>query len=311
MSRRRGEKEYKESFAYRCSRWLRGEEDPFIGRLEMKSQIPKKSPERFYDLSDYEEIRRKSRDHAYNKNWLRYGKFYSISSVLVCLSLITLLIYAVSYLPPVGETGNPAGNEVPERYITQGVQETGAVNIVTGMILNYRAFDTFGESTVLFVATGCVMMILMKGKSRKKEEEVSAGDSILQIIARLVCPAVFLFGIYVILNGHLSPGGGFSGGAIIGAGLILYTNAYSFEKTERFFTQKTYTRISVSALSFYCLAKSYSFFTGANHMKNLIPNGTPGAIISSGLILPLNICVGMVVSCTIYAFYALFRKGGM
>ena len=60
-----------------------------------------------------------------------------------------------------------------------------------------------------------------------------------------------LFGIYVILNGHISPGGGFSGGAIIGAGLILYTNAYGFEKTERFFTKKTYTGISVSALSFY------------------------------------------------------------
>ena len=67
----------------------------------------------------------------------------------------------------------------------------------------------------------------------------------------------------------------------------------------------------MSALSFYCLAKSYSFFTGANHMENMIPNGTPGAIISSGLILPLNICVGLVVSCTIYAFYALFRKGGL
>ena len=181
---------------------------------------------------------------------------------------------------------------------------------MTGMILNYRAFDTFGESTVLFAATGCVMLILMTGKTRKKGK-ISEGDLILQVIARLICPAVFLFGIYVILNGHLSPGGGFSGGAIIGAGLILYTNAYGFEKTEQFFTQKTYTGICVSALSFYCLAKSYSFFTGANHMKNLIPNGTPGAIISSGLILPLNICVGLVVSCTIYAFYALFRKGGM
>ena len=41
------------------------------------------------------------------------------------------------------------------------------------------------------------------------------------------------------------------------------------------------------------------------------PLGTPGAILSSGLILPLNICVGLVVACTMYAFYTLFRKGGM
>ena len=46
------------------------------------------------------------------------------------------------------------------------------------------------------------------------------------------------------------------------------------------------------------------------HLESGIPLGTPGAIISSGLILPLNICVGMVVACTMYAFYTLFRKEG-
>ena len=40
------------------------------------------------------------------------------------------------------------------------VQETGAVNIVTGMILDYRAFDTFGESNVLFIATVTVLILL-------------------------------------------------------------------------------------------------------------------------------------------------------
>ena len=48
---------------------------------------------------------------------------------------------------------------------------------------------------------------------------------------------------------------------------------------------------------------------GANHLPSGIPLGTPGAILSSGLILVLNICVGLVVTCTMYAFYALFRKG--
>ena len=45
--------------------------------------------------------------------------------------------------------------------------------------------------------------------------------------------------------------------------------------------------------------------------KGGIPLGTPGAILSSGFILPLNICVGLIVMCTMYAFYTLFRKGGM
>ena len=52
------------------------------------------------------------------------------------------------------------------------------------------------------------------------------------------------------------------------------------------------------------------FFTGANHLPTGIPLGNAGDIISSGLILPLNICVGLVVACTMYALYTLFRKGG-
>lgn len=96
----------------------------------------------------------------------------------------------------------------------------------------------------------------------------------------------------------------------MGAGLILYLNAFGFKKTERFFSWKTYKWICFLALSFYAIAKSYSFYTGANHMESGIPLGEPGAILSSGLILPLNICVGLVVACTMYAFYVMFRKGG-
>ena len=96
----------------------------------------------------------------------------------------------------------------------------------------------------------------------------------------------------------------------MGAGLILYLNAYGIENSRRFFTENTHRYICAAALSFYCLAKSYSFFTGANHLESIISAGVPGKIISAGLILPLNICVGLVVACTMYSFYTLFRKGG-
>jgi multicomponent Na+:H+ antiporter subunit B len=246
--------------------------------------------------------------------------FYTIVSVVCCAALIAILLTAVSYLPPVGSSDNPASNEVVEKYIEDGLQDTGAVNIVTGMILDYRAFDTFGESNVLFIAT-CTVLILLRVDKKKNLKLAAAearrekyyepkDDSILQKITFLLFPIIVIFGIYVILNGHISPGGGFSGGAIIGAGLILYANAFGFEKLGKFFTERTYKLVSFCSLTFYCLAKSYSFFTGANHLPSGIPLGNPGDILSSGLILPLNICVGLVVACTMYAFYTLFRKGG-
>ena len=251
---------------------------------------------------------------------------YALLAVVIGLSVISTLLVTVSNLPQFGNENNPLNNEVAERYIEQGLEETGATNIVAGMILDYRAFDTLGESNVLFIAVCSVILLLRVSQEKtrtgthsleKKDAEANDrkfephNDIILQKAADILVPVILLLGVYIILNGHLSPGGGFSGGAVIGAGLILYLNAFGFRKTERFFTFKTFKWISFCSLSFYALSKAYSFFTGANHIENGITTGTPGDILSAGLILPLNIAVGLVVACTMYAFFTLFRKGDM
>lgn len=249
---------------------------------------------------------------------------YSLLAVVICVSIIALLLSTASHLPPFGNPDNPVNNEVSRRYIEKGQEETGAVNIVAGMILDYRAFDTLGESNVLFIAA-CSVLILLR-ISRDKNGGMSAeqlaveandrmyepkNDLILQHIAKVLVPIILMFGMYVIMNGHISPGGGFSGGAIMGAGLILYLNAFGFKKTESFFTFKTFQIVSLCALSFYAISKAYSFFTGANHLWSFITPGTPGKLFSAGLIPYLNLAVGLVVCCTMYAFYTLFRKGDM
>lgn len=249
---------------------------------------------------------------------------YQLMSIVICLSIILVLLSTVAQLPKFGDSSNPLNNEVSERYIEKGIEETGAVNIVAGMILDYRAFDTLGESHVLFIAV-CSVLILLKlnldkdGRPTSEQLDAEANDRlyepkndvILQKVANLLVPLALLFGIYNVLNGHISPGGGFSGGAIMGAALILHLNAFGFKKTGRFFSYKTFRVVSYCALTFYALSKAYSFFTGANYLESFISTGNPGDILSAGLILPLNIAVGLVVACTMYAFYALFRKGDM
>ena len=322
MSKPIPQEEYNKKPLTRLMRWINGEIDPYLEVMESRQQQDFKPNERLISLHrrDQETVIQHVHDQKHNRVYKAFRRFYRIASVACCVALILMLLTAVSYLPPVGATDNPSSNEVAAKYIEDGLQDTGAVNIVTGMILDYRAFDTFGESNVLFIATCTVLILLRSDKKKDKQQEQAEqrreqhyepkDDSILQRVTFLLFPIIVIFGIYVILNGHISPGGGFSGGAIVGAGLILYANAFGFEKLNRFFTEKTYKWISFSALAFYCLAKSYSFFTGANHLESGIPLGIPGAILSSGLILPLNICVGLVVACTMYAFYTLFRKGG-
>lgn len=322
MSKPIPEEEYNKKPLTKVIQWAKGETDLYLGNMESQEQrkfVPNERIVRKHKR-DREAVIGMVFDQRRNRVIKRFRLFYKIVSVVCCVALIAMLLLAVSYLPPVGSAQNPASNEVVRKYIEDGMQDTGAVNIVTGMILDYRAFDTFGESNVLFIAT-CTVLILMRRDKKKDLKQAEAerkresyyepkADSILQKITFLLFPIILIFGIYVVLNGHLSPGGGFSGGVIIGVGLILYRNAFGLKKTERFFTEKTYKWVSFCALTFYCVAKSYSFFTGANHLESGISLGTAGDIVSAGLILPLNICVGLVVACTTYAFYSLFRKGG-
>ena len=249
---------------------------------------------------------------------------YNLLCVGICVTMIALLLYTVTVLPAFGDPNHPINNEVSARYIENGLQETGAVNIVTGMILDYRAFDTLGESSVLFTAAMVVLFLLRKDKDSARYSQLAQtmdqnphsdtyyepkNDIILQKTATILVPIVLLLGVYVVLNGHLSPGGGFSGGAIMGAGLILYVTAFGFAKMRRFFTYKTYQRVVLVALLTYALSKCYSFYKGANQIESVIPLGTPGALLSRGLLLVLHICVGFIVACTMYCFYAVFRKG--
>lgn len=314
---------YENSRAGKLEAWFHGDLDPMDGQLEVKPLSKEEFSWDKYQYLDSDKDRvAKSEEFAQKKILKRMQIFYDIFAVVLCLVIIASMIWMIQFLPGFGNPDNPVNNEVSARYIESGIEETGAVNFVTGMILDYRAFDTFGESCVLFIAAICVQILLRldeKSSNPKVQEEREKAsndrvyepgdDIILKKVACFLVPLLFIFGIYIILNGHLSPGGGFSGGAVIGAGLILYQISFGYSKIERFFTAKTFRVISLSALIFYCVAKSYSFYTGANHLESFIPMGTPGNILSSGLILPLNICVGLVVACTMYAFYTLFRKG--
>lgn len=294
------------SFWEKLKGWIDGDEilidaDKYISTRERKERVS------FEKTVSMERLRSNS-------------TLYRILCVAITVVFIAVMLRVVIDLPMFGDPSSVTNNEVAQRYLEQGIEETGAINFVAGMILDYRAFDTFGESNVLFMAVIAVLMLLQRDKKNisaaedqemAEDEVFDSQDSklILKKGAKCLAPVVILYGIYVVLNGHLSPGGGFSGGSIIGAGLILYSAANGQKKMQTFFTIKTLTKISVACLLTYCGCKSYSFFTGANHVGWEIPKGTPGAILSSGFILPLNICVGLVVACTMYGFYALFTKG--
>lgn len=104
--------------------------------------------------------------------------------------------------------------------------ETGATNAVAGIYLNYRVFDTLFEALMLMVS---VMEVINVSWANRHEEQYQFEPDDMnrknnsEIVIRMVgiiYPFVVLIGLYVILNGHVSPGGGFQGGSILATALI-------------------------------------------------------------------------------------------
>ncbi len=287
------------------AKWVNGEEIPKADKSPKEEEPKKKKTRIKVSLNTFQ-------------------GFYKPVVVMLTAVFIGFLLFVCVFTPKFGVQDAPTNNEVSQKYIEEGLKDTGATNIVSSMILDYRAFDTLGESSVLFTAVMAVMILLRKDEGEKKdkadiiEEEAIIEEErieekypniILKTVAKMVAPFIIMYGAYVILNGHISPGGGFSGGAIIGAGLILISLGTGRKTTKKFFNFKVFTAITSCSLLSYAGLKTYSFYTGAHHIETGVPLGTPGAILSSGFILPLNIFVGLIVACTMFGFYSLFTKG--
>ena len=139
------------SFWARLKSWVDGDEviinaDEYISTRENKDRV----------------IGEKSlgANHAPAETLRANSTLYRILCVAITVCFIVVMMGVVMDLPMFGDPGSITNNEVAARYLEKGIEETGAINFVAGMILDYRAFDTLGESFVLFTSVTCVMLLL-------------------------------------------------------------------------------------------------------------------------------------------------------
>ena len=232
-------------------------------------------------------------------------KLYARCAVVISVLMLIVLFVGAIALPEFAAPGNPTDNEVVHRYVGSAEQETGAENVIAGMILNYRGFDTFGESCVLFLAVCCVMLLLWATNDKLRAEaqaceKTAPRDAILANVAKLLLPCVLCFGMCVLFNGHVSPGGGFSGGSILGAALILFAVAFGAEAVQRFFTEKVFNTVRITGLMIYAVMFGVYIYQGANGVQSNLAHY---------IVLVIDIAVGLVVMSTMYGFYSFYTKG--
>lgn len=128
---------------------------------------------------------------------------------------------------------------------------------------------------------------------------------IVKTITRLVASFILLFGIYIVMYGHITPGGGFSGGVIIAGSLILMLLAFGKKYVFEFLSEKAPTIWDCLGASLFLLIAVAGYF-GGTFFLNLFDKGEPFRLFSGGIIPLCNLAIGVKVGAGLFgAFLAL------
>lgn len=209
---------------------------------------------------------------------------------IISIVLLVIVLIGIAFCLRAIPFGS-AQSRVRRYYIDNGIKDTGATNIVTSVVVNYRGFDTLGEVTILFLAAiGLSAVLHQEGKRQRKEGRKSS--LILYTGCRFLFPLILLFGTYIFIHGHLTPGGGFQGGAIIASGFLLTMlgcwkwggiNKNAFKITE-----------SLAGFVFVVVGLLGLLYSGY-FLANYLPKGLPNDLFSAGIIPIIYVAIGFKV----------------
>jgi len=205
--------------------------------------------------------------------------------------------------------GSDQLNPVAEYYATQGPQEVGAPNLVTSVVVTYRGLDTLGEVTILFL-TAAIVGLLFKRESESATEDIYGTSEILLSAGKILVPMLILVGVYIFINGHLTPGGGFQGGAVLASALVLAALTFSNISVKHKVLEIVE---SFSGITFVLLGIFGIILAGGFLDNKIFSLGTFGHLFSAGAIPIIYSLVGLKVGAELSNIVLMMKsseKGG-
>ena len=247
-----------------------------------------------------------------------------------------LLLYATQDFPSWGDPASPASTHIATYHLTKAFEETSVPNVVTAVLADYRGFDTMFETGVIFCAgLGCFVLLRL---FRNRDEDsyyrhVATGvtlhiksgdipdasseferidtlwtpyDLIVKTVCRILAPFVQLFGLYVIAHGHHSPGGGFQGGVILGASVILIAISHDMRTAIGRVSEKTTNILMAVGVLLYsgigvlCMILGRNFLDYASLSRILFTSEIEARSLG---ILGVEVGVGITVMAVMISIY--------
>jgi multicomponent Na+:H+ antiporter subunit B len=203
--------------------------------------------------------------------------------------LFLFLSRVVGIDTPARLTGIGAG------YVDRSIEDLNSPNVVTAVVVTYRGLDTLGEVSVLFLAAAAISLLLRVTGKRNYEGAAKGkrpASEILMTGTDLLVPVMVLFGVYIFLNGHLSPGGGFQGGAVVASAVLLLFLTYpGFRLRHGILTALE----SISGTTYVVIAGLGLILASGFLDSRLFALGETGRIISAGTIPLIYTVIGIKV----------------
>lgn len=223
--------------------------------------------------------------------------------------ILLLLVFILTMFIMVATDLERLYNSFGRQYFeNNGFFETGSRNLVTAIYLDYRLIDSIFEAGILLIAVAGIIWISKHDLSEKNVEfmiDRFKTPDLFITFSRIVYPLMLLFGFYVIINGHVSPGGGFQGGAIVATGiLILY-----YINSDRETNIKQIVTIEKLVYFLIILVASLSLFTKGVPFTNFIPISR-GTEIQSLYLIVLNVLIGFKVALGLWTIFTAFLREG-
>jgi multicomponent Na+:H+ antiporter subunit B len=266
-----------------------------------------------------------------------------IIGLIIAVLVGAFLVYATVDFPPWGDPNSPASLHLSPHYLEKSMEETNVPNTVTSVLADYRGYDTMYETTVIFAA-GVACFFLLRIFRRQEPEErlyrhaltgvtvrVKAGklppseeferidaawtphDLIIKTMCRLLIPFIQLFALYVIAHGHHSPGGGFQGGVILGASVILLAMSQDLRTEVRRFGEKLNALLCAAGVFIYAGTGALCLLLGLNFLNYRalasVLHVDPIMARSHGIFI-VEIGVGIAVMATMIRIYNNVSSGG-
>jgi multicomponent Na+:H+ antiporter subunit B len=217
--------------------------------------------------------------------------------------LAAMLVLAIVGMPSFGSSFHPYRD-----YAVHAAVRHHTANVVSSINFDQRGLDTLGEETILLGSVVAAAVLLRPSREERERPTPHRGRTLeaTRLLGYLLLPVTTLVGFDVVVHGHVTPGGGFQGGIVLGTGIHLLYVAGSYPALERVRSLGAMDwGEAIGAGAFAALGVA-GLIASASFLANIIPFGSFGQLLSAGTVPVLNIAVGVEVASGTVVLLAQF-----